>query len=514
MKPYPPLPFPPASLWEISDPGFKPETLDETVLVKETHDRKVFRAGGFYIKAFRLNHIRRIFDDPSRKEYDIAQRLDKFKLTASPAAFCKHGGWSYFAARAVKGPDLETFLKRHWPRLDKGSAHEIIKDFAVFINDIAEAGVFQPDFHLNNVLFDIDNKRFVLIDLHRATVKKRPLSEEEFGRQLSFILPPLMDTVSSNSILSGAVKLSEKWDVIKTSSDRFKICEHAFSNMKRYWSKRGWRKTCRKFSIFKKNKSLNFINRGADGNNLINIAETFRSEPGRFIKQNSCRLLKDSRHTLCIDAEISGIHYFIKGYRSSGHLKSISYILRQSRVEHAWNMSWQLNMRGVSTPLPLYATYSGNPWNSIYGLIIYPWIDEISESRERAAIFMADHRERQFFLKEVAFFLWNMHERGIYHGDCKITNFSIREDSSPFFTVFDLDSAEIRKDVSQKERLRDITAMSVSLQKLYYGKDPVHELLLDNYAKLHLPWQEERKSLLNNLDGMIERKSIKQAARV
>jgi tRNA A-37 threonylcarbamoyl transferase component Bud32 len=507
-----PLPFPPASSWEITDPGFQPDTPGRTVPVKETADRKVFMADGFYIKAFRAGRLRQIFADQAKREYEIARRLDRHGLTAPPAAYCQHGEWSYFAARAVNGTDLETFLDTGWRQLGRKEKNRLIEKFAIFIHKIAESGVFQPDFHLNNVLFDNDKRRFVLIDLHRASLLREPVAGEKFSRQLSFILPPLMDNISENDLIKGVLKLTEHRGVMRSSHERFKVVESAFSNMKAYWKKRGWRKTRHRFTRTSRSRGVVFARNGVNAEKLWGTVDGFASEPAIFIKNHACRILKDSRHTFCVDTEINGIRYFIKGYRSSGHFKSISYLMRQSRVEHAWNMSWQLHMRRIPVLLPLYAFYSGNPWDALYGAVVYPWDDNIAGSRDMAGSFMASPDKRPFFIKKLALFLWNMHERGICHGDCKITNFSITPDCPAGLSIFDLDSAKVTERTGETERLRDIAAMGLSLQKLSGMKD-INQALLKQYASFHIPWRQNYAALLVSLNKMTEKKRARQAAK-
>jgi tRNA A-37 threonylcarbamoyl transferase component Bud32 len=500
-------PFPPIKQWDIRDDTFSREDLNNIVLIKETPFRKVFRSQRFYIKAFRINPLRAILDDPSRREYDIALQLHRQRLTARPAAFCRSGKWSYFAALAIEGTELSVFIERQWKQTDRTEKNILIERFATFIAGIARCGVFQPDIHLNNIIYDERQKRFFLIDLHRARKSERELSKKELMAQLSFLLPPFMDKVADRDILACASRIAEKYNLPNTPETRFTITTLAFSNMKRYWRRRGWRKMCRNFRTARKKEGYAFT-ACCTPLHLTETADDFFRNPYEFTKRYRCTKLKDSRHTLCIRIQPvqSYESYFLKAYRSSGHMKSLSYLIRKSRTRTAWEKSWQLMMRGIPTPKPLYALSGANPWRPVYGIIIYPWIEDAARKDMSIHNALAKWGEDSLITR-LTRFLWNMHERGICHGDCKITNFAIKEDMS--MEVFDLDSTIISKDVDDNRRLKDLAALCVSLQKRT-GSGDITQKTINAYARYHVPWRIRKECLRKRLAELSARKQRKQ----
>ncbi|MEA3385053.1 MAG: hypothetical protein U9Q89_01145, partial [Thermodesulfobacteriota bacterium] len=343
------MPLPPCPLkknWEICNPAFDPESLwgsESMRLVKEAAKRKVFCCKGYYIKAFKLGHSAiSLFRDPAKKEWKIATRLHIGSLTAPAAAYGKSSGWSYFAASAIEGPDLESFLCKEWPGLTRTQKKRVINLFSHFITGISEFGVFQPDFHLNNVIFDTRKERFVLIDLHRAGLFDRPLNIRERMDQLSYIMPPLWDMVSKRELLEFTSFLSHKWPELKSRKQRYGIQERALKRMRCHWDKRGTRKILKKTVKTRQGKTV-MLRTEQCHEHLSDLLIAFIKHPEKF--QSPENILKNSRHTLCLKVSTESTKYFLKAYRSSGNLKSISYLFKTPRVLHAWHTYWNLILR-------------------------------------------------------------------------------------------------------------------------------------------------------------------------
>ncbi len=501
------LPLPPCPSeknWEICDPAFDPESLwnsESMRLVKEAARRKVFCCKGYYIKAFKLGHIPiSLFRDPARKEWKIATRLHIGSYTAPPAAYGKSGGWSYFVASEIEGPDLESFLCDEWPGLTRTQKKRVINLFFQFIAGISEFGVFQPDFHLNNVIFDRRKERFVLIDLHRARLFDRPLNIRERFDQLSYIMPPLWDMVRKWEILEFTSLLSQKWPELKDRKQRYGIQERALKRMRRHWDKKGTRRILKKTVKTRHGKTV-ILRSEQCPEHLSDLLISFVKHPEKL--QSPENILKNSRHTLCLKISTESTKYFLKTYRSSGNLKSIFYLFKTPRVLRAWHTSRNLLLRHISTPLPLVAIHTGNPWKSIYGAMLSPWI-EAGDSNTAIIKQALKHRKQgDRLIKDLAYFLWQMHEKGVFHGDCKITNFCFNPADKNRFIVFDLDSTRIRKAVKDRDRISDITDMCASMEMWRIREHITHDFLI-HYIRLHIPWEKESTILLKNLRKRVE----------
>jgi len=215
---------------------------NETLLVKETARRRVYCNGDLFIKVFLLKPPVLRLRDPGKKEWTIAKALHQRGLTAPPLAHGLSKGQSYFVTKKVIGQDLESFLASTWPNLPLKGKQEVIYAFYQLITGLSDAGLFQPDFHLNNVIYDPEKRRFFMIDLHRAHLRSRPLMAKDRLKQLSYILPPFWGKVSRYEILRLVAILSHDWAELKARSARFQVQEHAFSRMRHHWSKKGLRR--------------------------------------------------------------------------------------------------------------------------------------------------------------------------------------------------------------------------------------------------------------------------------
>jgi tRNA A-37 threonylcarbamoyl transferase component Bud32 len=501
------LPLPPCpekKNWEICDPAFDPESIWDSKsmrLVKEAAKRKVFCCKGYYIKAFKLGYsVIYPFRDPAKKEWKIATRLNIGSLTAPPVAYGKSSDWSYFAASEIEGPDLESFLRDEWPELIRTQKKRVINLFFQFIAGISEAGVFQPDFHLNNVIFDRRGERFGLIDLHRAEIFGRPLNIRERNDQLSYIMPPLWNMVREREILEFTSFLSNKWPELKSRKRRYWIQERALKRMRRHWDKRGTRRILKKTLKTRHGKAVILMSEQCP-EHLAELLISFVKHPEEF--QSPENILKNSRHTLCLKVRAESTKYFLKAYRSSCNLKSICYIFKTPRVLRAWHTSRNLILRHISTPFPLVAIHTGNPWKSIYGAMLLPWIEAGDSNTILIKKTLKQREQRDRLIKDLAFFLWQMHEKGIFHGDCKITNFRFNPAGKKRFTVFDLDSTRIRRAVKDRDRISDITDMCASMEMWRISKHITRDFLI-HYIRLHIPWEKENTKLLKNLNERVE----------
>jgi hypothetical protein len=198
---------------------------------------------------------------------------------------------------------------------------------------------------------------------------------------------------------------------------------------------------------------------------------SFVKHPEKF--QSPENILKNSRHTLCLKISTESTKYFLKAYRSSGNLKSIFYLFKTPRVLRAWHTSRNLLLRHISTPLPLVAIHTGNPWKSIYGAMLSPWIEAGDTNTILIKQTLKHRKQGDRLIKDLAYFLWQMHEKGVFHGDCKITNFCFNPAGKNGLTVFDLDSTRIRNALKDKERISDITDMCASME-MWRIKEHIH----------------------------------------
>lgn len=514
-----PTPCPPQSSWIVVDNDFLPMNLwqSETArCIKRAEKRLVIKAENFYIKAFRTGgRLRRFLRDPAQKEFVIAQKLHTHNLTAPPAAWGSCGEWSYFAAREIKGADFPTFLKTEWPRLNEMGKRTICRLFAEFLSKLAAAGIFQPDFHLNNILFDSRLNRFIIIDLHRAEIMDRQLNPDAIIRQLAFCVPPFLDIISSRRMMECASFLKKNLPRLSSRSTRFHIIDVSYSNMRKHWDKRGVRKLRSTWTCGNDN-GFRFISTDSCPKDVTELLAKFSHRPQEVIKQGS--IIKNSRHTLCLDINCGSGRYFIKAYRSSGYLKSLSYLLRKPKALKQWHISWMVYLRNIPVITPVAVMQGRNPWANFYGLLAYPWSAEAAAgtTQKKLKNIFTDREGGQLVLKNIAFEIWRMHQKGVFHGDCKITNF-VMESSGRLKAVFDLDSASINRETGDRQREKDLVCMCASLEKLQgthpNSRSPVSTVLISYYISFHYPWTAARDVMISKLKSAVAEKIKKSQNR-
>ncbi|RUM88847.1 MAG: hypothetical protein DSZ23_04015 [Thermodesulfatator sp.] len=506
-----PTACPPDSSWEIISPDFKPRKIwaSQASLVKEAPKRKIIRVSGYFIKAFRIppgpaGKLR----DPARKEWIISRKLAQRDLTPVPVAYARMGRWSYFAARKAEGLELGEYLESHLPFLGRNALKELEYTFVKFLFDIAGCGVVQPDFHLNNCLFNEKNKQFLLLDLHRARLQNAPLGPEEIMDQMVFVLAPFFDKLPRRNILEAASFAALNLPRLKSRKERYSIQKKAFDNMRRHWQKKEKRKLRGTELIERKGPYL-VLRHPKTEENIPKDLERLVREPETCLHDNTLvrEKIKDSRHTLCLRAVLAGQDVFVKAYRSSGNIKAMSYLFRRPRAVKTWQIARRMSYRHIPVVMPLALIQTRNPWNLIYGAIAFPWINQTASSKKLVQNQLADPKSAHLCLKELAYFIWKMHESGICHGDCKITNFIYFPARENKFLVFDLDGTKIVRKISSRQRLADISCMCRSLEKLVTSRE-ITSQFVKLYTDFHLPWKARYKDILARVRNLVTTKGL------
>ncbi len=502
-----PTSLPPENRWIVADNSFEPSRVwhnKDAVCIKKNARRRVIRAGEYFLKFFRTGSpVVRKLRDPAWKEYKTACHLTKFGVTAPPVAWVYHDGWSCFVSKNIPGTDLDSFLKNSWHHIPRKTRKEICKCFAELLVTLANAGFFQPDFHLNNILFDNNNLKFSVIDLHRARLYDGPLNQQYRKKQLVFVIPPFIDRISNRYIAECAWQLKKYWPELASRKERFYILDSAYYNMRLHWKKRG-------LSRIKHLWNRHNLKRGyiitADScpEPAKIILRDFQANPESVIKM--ARIIKNSRHTLCLKVNTEGQFFFLKAYRSSSAIKALSYLLRPPKARHIWNISWLIWLRHLPVALPYAVLQHINPWDRFYGAIIYPWNEQAAceTGKTSIALTMAKSEKSQSMLRTMAQELWTMHQKGVFHGDAKITNF-IFDQNGRIKLFFDIDSTAILVRSSDSLRKADITALAAAFLKLATRMQSMPEstgyvnALVSAYMDIHIPWRKKREHLTDCL---------------
>ena len=487
--------------WEQISPVFDVEILlkQDFIRVKERPHRKVFQGTGLFLKAYRLGGAELLFGrDAARKEYVLSKALYQKRRAPRPVAYGKRGSWRFFVSKRVTGQSLGFFLKEIWPGLSLSERKKYLKKFSILLKDLADLGIMQPDFHLDNVFLDEGLDDFVLIDLQRAWCKKGPLSKVEACEQLRYVIPPFLKHLSRKDIFYAVSFLSRWQPEIRRRDSRFFLSRLAYKDV-RIHSRKKLPRRLNKATVTQKDKGLLVIRSASTDDGLIKcVRELVFERKGDLAMREGVDVIKNSRHTLCLRYSFSGQDLFLKCYRSSGRLKGLSYLFRRPRSVKSWNAAWYLESVGINTINPLFLIQAKNPWGNIYGLVAYPWHEQNKESKKIVKRLLRDDKERLVLFKKIALFVYEMHEKGVFHGDCKITNFVVSKGGEGL-CVFDLDSVRICSSLSERCRMKDVFVMARSLGRLIGEKDGAVRLFLKAYCQYHLEWQGRFDEILSRM---------------
>lgn len=414
--------------WEIFAPSFSPESIvwEEGRLLKDRPHRRVWLFEDFVVKAFRQKPLQR---DQARKEAELGRALAG--LSPDVLAYGRKGSWRYVVTRRIRGEDLGEFLRRRYSLLPSSAKKTFWVSFSRFLRGLIDRGIFQPDFHLGNVLVAEGSAfEFYLIDLHRA--HRRSYDEVLLKRQLAYLLPPLRDHLSWWETGRLTHYLSKVFPALRRRSFRLAVQKEAHALMRRHFARRE-RRLKKEFSPGLP-AELPF--------------------PEELFKQTV--LVKDSRVTKTGHFPAGEPRFWVKAYVGKG----FNGIWQGRRVERAFFGAYRLENRGVRTILPLAYWKARALGGTLRGLVVYPYLPEV-RCNWGAWWKGLSARERESFLCQLVRFLWEMHERGIFHGDAKISNFFVQEGE---LGVFDLDAVRFSKrPLSLRERLKDLATLVFSL---------------------------------------------------
>ena len=414
--------------WKSFDPAFDPQGLDPFSLppVKERKRRRLWFTEELVIKGFRKSLLR---SDQALKEAKIGLKLEG--LSPRVLAYGRKGVWSLVVTRRVKGKTLSAFLRETYPGLDRREKDSFLEGFSSFLASLIKRGLFQPDFHLENILIT-PSGGLLVVDFHRARLVKRydrPLLE----RQLAHLLPPLLEHLSWWEVGRLCAHLSRKFPLLREKQGRLKISRRAFSLMGKHFQK--------------KSKGIKL---------------SFQFE-NLFRLKDKVSVFKDSRSIKSGVLEASGQKFFVKIYVARNILHGLFHSLTGTRAKNSFEAAHLLAVRGINTPLPLAFETRRFALSGPKAVLIYPYLEEIRRDWKTWWKDLTEE-ERDTFVRKTTRFLWEMHEKGIFHGDAKITNFFLRGDE---LGVFDLDQTRVTTGpIPVHLRLQDLAHLAFSLSLL------------------------------------------------
>jgi len=470
-----------------------------SIVVKTNLQRTITRVNlptdTIYVKTCRANTPRSwareiLRPAKARLEFENARTLARLGIAAiEPLAWGSRSrtwpGNSVLITRECAGaePFLE-FLEAKSALLSTKERSAIIREFALFLAKLHEAGVAHPDPHPGNFLIEFHGHvpRFVLIDLHAI----------RFGKPLDW------QTTREN------LTLLNRWFQLRTSPfDRYRFwktyrpsrttlpkdgsqspveVERAtvLSN-NRFWTAR--------LARYRSNNRDSHSVRGSAASGYAirelpkELIESWLSDPDRVFDSPGVRILKDSPSStvaeIVIETPIVPRSIIYKRFRVKNWYSIFKNTLRQSQAMRSWILGNNVCDRGLPTARPLAAFEKRRFGIPLTGYVVFEKVPDAVELDVAVAGLNEVHQKEilQTWAERLGRLLRLMHEREVSHRDLKAANILLsrtglpachssksgREDCHPEdLVLIDLVGVEVGREVPFQIRVRDLARLNVS----------------------------------------------------
>ena len=473
-------------------------------IVKETPRRRVYSVNAYFVKIYFFKRpfgiIKRRFFDHAKKEWRLSSQIfNTFGNSPEPVAYGTCPGLSIFISRSVE-PCItakELYFNK-WSYLSQKKRWLIVDLFANFIIHLYKSGILQTDYNLGNILISTDLSSFFAIDLQRAKHTDKTPTDRQIVKNLSFLLPPVND-IEKKYKLRFFLKLAKAFPGIKPYIND--IEDSAFNKIRRQWLHKN------PVKLKEKSKRSNFIItpdvRGYIRNDLnARVKELIVKNPERLFRY-AIKDFKNAKRSRVSLIDCRGTKYVLKKYNVKSLLFRLRRLIFPSLAWKVWKRTGLFSQRGIPTPI-LFASIDLGKGLSYKGTFtVYEYID----AKNDAGLFKShilNKTERDLLLHKLADLLFQMHKRGIYHGDAKISNFLwVEKKRKTRFIVIDLDGVHFMQKVNKKQRLSDLKNMAASL--VWWDRDPqIVDDFFDAYLKTGHLLCKNHDSWLQKLQKKVE----------
>jgi tRNA A-37 threonylcarbamoyl transferase component Bud32 len=320
-----------------------------------------------------------------------------------------------YIENAVPFPNKNKMLAKH------------VDELLHLVATLHNAGVFQSDFHLGNVLI-ADNSLY-LIDL--ASVENNKGSESLSKRQsltnlatLSVQFKPKQQQVLIHRLQQ--YYLARGWEFYKQEQDQFtNYINKAWQKRKTIYLKKRFRNCT--MTAYRKSFYQEY---GFRRSFFDKVGKEFINEIDNLVSNGT--VLKDGNSTTVSQVNYAGKKLVIKRYNIKGFWHFLRRCYRPSRAAVSWRNGNLLQLLGIATPKPLgFVEQRFGPFRKVAYLIC-----EHSKGRELSAVFNGrDPSEDELSRLKDIFLILNSYQ--ISHGDLKATNLLLTKKGK--FHLIDLD---------------------------------------------------------------------------
>jgi len=209
--------------------------------------------------------------------------------------------------------------------------------------------------------------------------------------------------------------------------------------------------------------------------------------------------LKNSKRARLALIKLNGQKYLFKRYNLKNMFHRFRQLFRAPLSRKIWQRNHVFSDRGMLTSNLLAAVDSGAGLSYQASFAVYAYIKGASASIRTIKKYYLNEQHRKKLLSHLTRLIWQMHSRGIYHGDAKITNFIwVETCGKPRIWIIDLDGVKFKKKIANRNRLSDIKNMASSLA-WWDSNIKIAEELLDAYINYHKSWGKRRAFWLKKI---------------
>ena len=474
-------------------------------VVKTNPKRIVYKVGPYFVKVYNFigfsGHFKRFFDNRALEEWKTATRLfNVFKNTPEPIAYGKSLNRVILVTRSVEPcMTASEFCSKHWKQLNKRKRYQIVDRFSNFIMHLYRSNLLQRDFNLGNILISSDYSSFFAIDLQYAKLIKKPLTEKDIARNLSFLFPPFY-SIEKRYHIRFFLSLTEYFPKIRPFI--YKIQDMAFAKMRRQWLKKTPRKL--KENVLKSNLIITPNIKGYMQSDLDRSIKNLLINNPDHLFDYVIKDFKLSKHSKKFLIDYNNKKYVLKHYNVKNHFPMLRRMIFPSMAWKIWERAQLFSARKIPTPILLASVDLGKCTFYQGTLALYKHIPEINNLQHSLRIKSKQHE----IIHKLSALILQMHNSGIYHGNAIINNFLwIEMGKGKKIYVADLDKVKFVRKISTRQRRSDLKDIIASL--IWSNKN---RLLADNFFDAYLKpnpvWCNNRNIFLQKLIPLYIKKKI------
>lgn len=441
-------------------------------LIKKKKNRKLFKLDHLLIKIFKPKHIFDWFWFISpKKEFHYQKMLSSLNLAPKIFGIYRRKMTYILVSEFLyEYETLQSWLKKHpWNFLEKEKKQQLLTMLAELITKFWKIGIIQTDFNQNNILINKNNLDIKLIDFQRVKFIKNP--QKRIWEQLSYLLPPFQDEIPFHSRAWFFRMLRKKIPELQNVGawELFYLGEKAYFRRIKYWKKFKKRLLNRKqILILKKQKIKIFLN----AKKSINLEDIFKI----------LKILENKKTEKTLFVKINDLKYWIKiekGWTNK--------IIKKKLKKTWWNF-WKLKIRNIPTPEPL--SYIETPQGNYL-------ITEFIEAPRLKDFLKQKKPLPKGHLKKLAYLIWDLHQKGLTHGDLKASNILYCPKKETFWLI-DLEDVEEHYYINKKDRLKDLIPLLASFED-HFPESFFSEIFIKYYLHFHRPLRKEYQKIIKEL---------------